>query len=122
MDAMPTMSARGTPLRRAAAALLAASVALPFAAAAQTTVATDDEPDDEYVEQAPSSTEQGQTPIDEAFAPRDRAQWVRETRRKAFKDTKWDLQARSFYLGRDKYDNTESEAWALGGSVGFKTG
>ncbi len=29
---------------------------------------------------------------------------------------------RSYYLGRDMYDGSESEAWALGGSVGFKSG
>lgn len=103
--------------------LLALALALPLAAAAQTQVPTPDpEVEDEYVEAQPTSTEQGQTPLNEAFAPRDRAQWIRETRRKAFQDTKWDVQVRSFYLGRDKYDNTESEAWALGGSVGFKTG
>ncbi len=118
MDAKATNSRRGT---RATATLLMIA-ALPLAAAAQTTAPAADAPDDVYIEQEPSSTEQGQTPIDEAFAPRDRAQWVRETRRKAFQDTKWDLQARTFYLGREKYDDSESEAWALGGSVGFKTG
>ena len=48
--------------------------------------------------------------------------WVRETRRKAWKDTKFDAQIRSYYFDRDKYDGSESEAWALGGSVGLKTG
>lgn len=104
--------------------LLASALLAPLHAAAQSTAppaaATVEE--DEYVEPPQSSTEQGQTPLDEAFAPRDHAAWVRETRRKAFQDTKWDMQVRSFYLGRDKYDNSESEAWALGGSVGFKTG
>ena len=47
---------------------------------------------------------------------------MRETRRKAWEDTKFDAQIRSYYLGRDKYDSSESEAWALGGSVGLKTG
>ncbi|WP_342315360.1 OprD family outer membrane porin [Lysobacter sp. FW306-1B-D06B] len=99
------------------------SIALACSAHAQTQAAPPASvEDDEYVEAEPSSTEQGQTPLDEAFAPRDRAAWIRETRRKAWQDTKWDVQARTFYLGRDKYDNTESEAWALGGSVGFKTG
>jgi len=70
----------------------------------------------------PTSTEQGQTPLDESFGPRDRRDWIRETRRKAFQDTRFDVQARTFYLDRDKYDDTESSAWALGGSAGFKTG
>ncbi|MFP3345361.1 hypothetical protein R0J87_23040, partial [Halomonas sp. SIMBA_159] len=60
--------------------------------------------------------------MDDAFAPRDRQAWIEETRRKAFADTSWDIQARSFYLDRDKSADTESTAWALGGSVGFKTG
>ena len=104
--------------------VLALSLAMPLHdAMAQTTVpAQADEEDDVYVEPEPSSTEQGQTPLNEAFAPRDRQQWIRETRRKAFQDTKWDLQVRSFYLDREKYDDTGSEAWALGGSLGFKTG
>ena len=58
---------------------------------------------------------------DESFT-RSHDEWVRETRRKAWKDTKFDVQFRSYYLDRDKYDDSESEAWALGGSVGFKTG
>src|SRR5688572_6137850 len=91
MEAMATVPTRGTRPRRVAAALLIVA-SLPLSAAAQTNVPTADEPDDVYVEQVPSSTEQGQTPLDEAFAPRDRAQWIRETRRKAFKDTKWDIQ------------------------------
>jgi hypothetical protein len=69
----------------------------------------------------PSSTETGQTPLDESFT-RSRDEWVRETRRKAWKDTEFDAQIRSYSLDRDKYDGSESEAWALGGSLGFKTG
>lgn len=69
-----------------------------------------------------TSTEQGQTPLDESFAERTHEEWVRETRRQAWKDTKWDVQLRSYYLDREKYDDSESEAWALGGSVGLKTG
>lgn len=111
---------------RAAWPALAACVlwtALLFApdASAQAAPSGDSE-DDEDTAQPPTSTEQGQTPIDESFAPRDRAAWVRETRRKAFKDTKFDAQVRSFYLDRYKYDDSQSEAWALGGSLGFKTG
>ncbi len=99
------------------------AVLLPGWVAAQTAPATaPPTADDEYVESEPSSTEQGQTPLDQAFGPRDRATWIRETRRKAWQDTKWDVQARTFYLDRDKYDDSQSTAWALGGSVGLKTG
>ncbi|MDR0182125.1 OprD family outer membrane porin [Lysobacter arvi] len=115
--------------RRSVAAVAAAlGWALAVPAFAQTTtvppssVPAEETEDDVYVETQPTSTEQGQTRMNESFAPRDRAQWVRDTRRKAFQDTKWDLQVRSFYLDREKYDDTASEAWALGGSLGFKTG
>ena len=70
----------------------------------------------------PSSTETGQSPLDESFGSVSHADWVRETRRKAWQDTRFDLQVRSYYLDRDKYDDGQSEAWALGGSVGLKTG
>jgi hypothetical protein len=69
-----------------------------------------------------TSSEQGQTSMDESFGPKSRRDWIRETRRKAFEDTKFDVQARSYYLDRTKYDDSESEAWAVGGSAGFKTG
>jgi hypothetical protein len=70
----------------------------------------------------PSSTESGQVPLDESFAPRTRADWVREMRRKAWEDTRFDAEIRSYDFDRDRYDGSESEAWALGGSVGLKTG
>ncbi|WP_421567252.1 OprD family outer membrane porin [Stenotrophomonas sp. PD6] len=104
---------------KAIACMLAAAAALlPALARAQATAPGDEPPADPQ----PSSTEQGQTPLDEAFAPRDRAAWIRETRRQAWKDTAFDVQARTFYLDRDKYDDSQSSAWALGGSAGFKTG
>ena len=70
----------------------------------------------------PSSTETGQSPLDESFVRRNHADWVRETRRKAWQDTEFNVQIRSYYLDRDRYDDSESEAWALGGSAGLKTG
>lgn len=99
---------------------LVALCAHPHLALAQQSTSPDEE--EAAVGETPSSTEQGQSPLDESFGPRTHAEWVRETRRKAWQDTKWDLQARTYYLDRDKYDETESEAWALGGSAGFKTG
>jgi hypothetical protein len=77
-------------------------------------------PPDDDIEQ--DSAELGQTHMDDSFAPRSFDEWVRETRRKAWADTDWKFQARSYYLDRDRYDDSESEAWALGGSAGFKTG
>jgi hypothetical protein len=68
------------------------------------------------------STEQGHTQMDESFGPLTYDEWVRQTRRKAWEDTDWSFQARSYYLGRERYDDSEIEAWAIGGSAGFKTG
>lgn len=104
------------PKRRAAIALAAAGVLASATAAAQTTTTTRPE------QTAGDSTEQGQTRLVDSFGPRTHDEWVEETRRKAWEDTKWTVQLRSYYLGRDKYDDTESEAWAIGGSAGFKTG
>ncbi|MGY3264861.1 OprD family outer membrane porin [Lysobacter sp. HA35] len=70
----------------------------------------------------PSSLEQGQAPLSESFGPPTHEDSVRETRRKAWQDTKFDVQARTYYLDRTKYDDSESTAWAIGGSAGFKTG
>lgn len=100
------------------ACMLAAAALLPALAQAQSAAPDDPEPADAQAR----STEQGQTPLDEAFTPRDRAAWIRDTRRQAWKDTTFDVQARTFYLDRDKYDDSQSTAWALGGSAGFKTG
>ena len=110
------------------AACVACVLALPAQAqtAAPATAQADnpDNPteDDVYVPEASTSSEQGTTHMDESFAPRDRRQWIRDTRRKGFRDTKWDLQVRASYLDREKYDDTASEAWAMGGSIGLKTG
>jgi hypothetical protein len=38
--------------------------------------------------------------MDEAFAARQHDEWVRETRARRSQDTKWDIQARSYYLDR----------------------
>ncbi|GGD46018.1 OprD family outer membrane porin [Pseudoxanthomonas indica] len=121
MDAMSLKKARAG---RPRLMMLLLASALPLSAAAQTSTPTAPPAATTAAADTPvtSSTELGQTPIDEAFGPRDHADWVRETRRKAFEDTHWDIQLRTFYLDRDKYDDTQSEAWALGGSVGFKTG
>lgn len=95
-------------------ALLCVLLALPAArVAAQPTAAG---------AHADGATEQGQTALDESFESRLREDWIAETRRRALRDTKFELQLRSYYLGRDKFDGSESEALAVGGSAGFKTG
>ena len=110
--------------RRDASPVLAGALAALLAMVPGVATAQHDVPDaavDTADSERPSSTETGQTPLDESFT-RSHDEWVRETRRKAWKDTKFDAQIRSYYFDRDKYDGSESEAWALGGSLGFKTG
>jgi hypothetical protein len=68
------------------------------------------------------STEQGPHADGRELRPLTYDEWVRQTRRKAWEDTDWSFQARSYYLGRERYDDSEIEAWAIGGSAGFKTG
>jgi hypothetical protein len=70
-----------------------------------------------------TSTEQGQSPLGESFETDiDRRDRIRAQRRQAFEDTEFDVQLRTYDLDRDKYDGTESYAWAIGGSAGLKTG
>lgn len=111
-------------LATTAGCLLAGSLALPGLAMAQASV-PDPVPEDleslDDIDLAPSSVEQGQTPMDQSFGP-SREQWIRDTRRQAFEDTKFDVQLRTYYLDRDKYDDSRMASWALGGSAGFKTG
>ena len=76
----------------------------------------------EAEEEAPSSVEQGKVPLDESFEPKTRRERIIEQRRKAFEDTKADVQIRSMLLDRDKFDSSESSSMALGGYAGFKTG
>lgn len=68
---------------------------------------------------AESSTEEGHTQMDESF---DFRQWRLEKRRSALEDTKFEFNLRTFFLDRNKFDGTESEAWAIGGWAGLKTG
>src|SRR2546429_5101751 len=66
-----------------------------------------------------TSTEQGQTPLDESFDVR---QWRLERRRQALKDTKFEFNLRTFYLDRSDFSGAEKQAWAIGGWLGVKTG
>ena len=132
--AFASMPATSGALSLSALGVAIALAVAPSGAAAQTSpapppaeeeseaAATAEAADQSDTDGAPSSTEQGRTSMDESFGPRSHADWVRETRRQALEDTKVDVQVRSYYLDRSKYDASESEAWALGGSVGFKTG
>src|SRR5688572_26861036 len=37
-------------------------------------------------------------------------------------DSKFSVQFRTYYFDREKYDNSESEAWAIGGAFKFTSG
>ena len=73
------------------------------------------------------SVEQGATPMDqiELANPQPGQPLVPvepEKKSPFFDDAKISAQARTFYFYRDKYDDSVSEAWALGGSVTFQSG
>jgi hypothetical protein len=68
-----------------------------------------------------TSDEDGQVRLHDAFDFESR-QWRLERRRKAFEDTQFRINPRLFFLSRDKYDGTKSEALAIGGWAGLKTG
>ena len=70
-------------------------------------------------ESALTSTEQGQTPLVDSF---DYRQFQLEKRRQALKDTKFELNLRSFYFDRSDFNGSEKQAWAIGGWLGVKTG
>ncbi len=67
----------------------------------------------------PPSIEQGQTSLGDSF---DWRTWRLEKRRAAFKDTKFEINLRTFYFDRSDFNGSEKQAWAIGGWVGFKTG
>jgi hypothetical protein len=123
----PASPARRPTAALSCGALLAALLVPSFAFAQATPPPVADEEDATATapgEDDPlTSNEEGvNTPLEESFGPKSHAQWVRETRRKALDDTKINVQVRSYYMDRDKYDDSQSEAWALGGSIGLKTG
>ena len=68
---------------------------------------------------AVSSVEQGQTSLAESF---DWQQWRLEKRRDALEDTTFKFNLRTYFMDRDKFDDTESQAWAIGGWAGLRTG
>ena len=72
-------------------------------------------------ESADSSVEQGKTPIDESFEP-DAQKGQQKTSVQALKETTFKVNLRTYYFDREKFDGSESEAWAIGGWAGLKTG
>jgi hypothetical protein len=70
----------------------------------------------------PDSTEVGQTSMSNSFERRPVQALLSESRLVGIRDTTFNVQLRSYFLNRDNFNTTESEAWTLGGSAGVKTG
>ena len=80
-------------------------------------------------EALPSSVDEVVTPMDETFKqPSERVPLTQTFKDKLketpafFRDTKLNLNLRTFYFYRDKFDNSQSQAWAIGGSLAYKSG
>ena len=80
-------------------------------------------------EPTPSSVLEIRTPIERAFEEKlermDPFPWLKEQLKDAppfFRDSKLNLNLRTYYFYRDKYDDSVSEAWALGGALSYRSG
>ena len=60
--------------------------------------------------------EQGQVPLDESFGGLSEREKRLAQRKRALRDTQFDVQLRSYYLDRQWFDDTHSEALAIGGA------
>jgi hypothetical protein len=77
----------------------------------------------------PSSVNEVVTSIDETFKkPSERVPLTQALKDKLketpsfFRDTKLDVNLRTYYFYRDKFDDSKSQAWAIGGSIAYKSG
>jgi hypothetical protein len=80
-------------------------------------------------EPTPSSVDEDTTSMERSFLewiPKPGLlPWVKEQLKDTdpfFRDTVFDVNLRTFYFYRDKYDDSVSEAWALGGAVAYRSG
>ena len=80
-------------------------------------------------EESSSSTEQGATPMHQSnmASPQPGLALVAAPEKPEdispfIHDARFSAQLRSFYFNREKFDGSHSEAWALGGSIGIKSG
>ena len=86
----------------------------------------------EYIrdeEPVPGSVDQEVTPMELSFQEKAKIPrffpWLKEQLKDTpafFRDTKLNLNVRSYYFYRDKYDDSKSEAWALGGALAYQSG
>ena len=83
-----------------------------------------------HEEPTPSSVDEVTTPMERTFGkekpPVPRFfPWLKEQLKDTppfFRDTKLNLNFRTYYFYRDKYDDTVSESWALGGALSYQSG
>ncbi len=80
-------------------------------------------------EPTPSSVDEVTTPMQRSFKEKPPLPgffpWVKEQLKDTptfFRDTKLNLNIRTYYFYRDKYDDSKSEAWALGGALSYQSG
>jgi hypothetical protein len=80
-------------------------------------------------EPVPSSVDEVITPIERSFLERIRRPgffpWLKEELKDTpafFRDTQLDVNLRSYYFRRDRFDESVNSAWALGGALGYKSG
>jgi hypothetical protein len=86
----------------------------------------------EYIrdeEPQPDSVDQVVSPMERSFQEKTQIPrffpWLKEQLKDTpafFRDTKLNLNIRSYYLDRHKFDNTDNEAWALGGALSYQSG
>jgi hypothetical protein len=86
----------------------------------------------EYIgdtEGTPESVEQVPTPIESSFKEKPERPrffpWLKEQLKDTpafFRDTKLNLNLRTYYFDREKYDHSESTAWAIGGALDYQSG
>jgi len=77
----------------------------------------------------PESVDQVVTPMELTFQEKPEIPrffpWLKEELKDTpafFRDTKLNLNLRTYYFYRDKYDDSKSEAWALGGALSYQSG
>jgi len=80
-------------------------------------------------EPTPASVDDIKTPIERSFVERIRRPgffpWLKDQLKETppfFRDTELDLNLRSYYFRRDKFDESVSSAWAMGGALAYKSG
>jgi hypothetical protein len=89
--------------------------------------------EEEAVTEEPPSAQLGEevTPMDKSFQEKPRfrrpellprlKEQLKDTQ-PFFRDTKLDLNFRTYYASSENYDDTRNEAWALGGSLAYRSG